>query len=173
MDIGAGTAMSTGVVYLRPLTVLYVRARGPYAVSARTAWDRLSTWAEERGFRRQVKSGFGLVRDNAKVKAPQECRYDACIEIPDGVVSDEAAGIAMQILPGGSYARHRHTGGLEKLSEAFRWLSHEWAPGRGLAVDASRPLIEIYLSDPKVGGPSPTRMDICIPVVSARASRAA
>lgn len=165
--------MSTGLVQLRPLTVCYVRARGPYQTSAREAWDKLLAWASAHGLRGQIRTGYGLVRDNPRIKAPAECRYDACIELPEGMEADEKAGVAMQLLPGGNFARHRHVGGLDGLGQSFSWLAKDWAPGRRLAVDMGRPLIEIYLNDRKSGGPSPARMDICLPVISARAERAA
>lgn len=165
--------MSTGLVYLRPQTVCYVRVRGPYAISAKQAWDKLAAWADVQGIRPSVRNGFGLVRDNPRIKAPADCRYDACIELPDGLIPEEKSGVAMQLLPGGSYARHRHVGGLDGLRQAFGWLAKDWSASRGLMVDANRPLIEIYLKDPKTGAPGSARMDICVPVMSARKEKAA
>lgn len=165
--------MSTGLVYLRPQAVCYVRVRGPYAASAPQAWERLAAWADAQGLRAGVRNGYGLVRDNPRIKPAAECRYDACIEAPEGFLPDEKSGVTMQLLPGGSYARHRHVGGLAGLGQAFSWLAREWSAGRGLVVDTNRPLIEIYLKDLKTGQPGPGRMDICVPVMSSRKEKAA
>jgi AraC family transcriptional regulator len=165
--------MSTGVVYFRPQTVCYVRQRGPYAASAPEAWRKLLAWADAQGLREGLRTGYGLVRDNPRIKAPADCRYDACIEVPEGFLPDEKSGVAMQLLPGGSYARHRHLDGLEGLGKAFGWLARDWTAGRGLMVDAGRPFVEIYLKDPKTKTLGPARMDICVPVTSARKEKAA
>jgi DNA gyrase inhibitor GyrI len=152
------------------MPLLFVRVRGPYPEAAAAAWARLLAWADERGIRADVARAFGLNRDHAR-SADAECRYDACIEAPVGVIEDPSAGVGMQMLPGGAYGRHRHSQGREEIGAAFIRLEREWAPSRGMTLDTSRPLIEAYLSsDPLAVS---VRMDLCLPVQAASNRRTA
>lgn len=165
--------MSTGIVYLRPSPVLFVRARGLIASSSTEAWQRLLSWAEGKGVRGEITRAYGLVRDHGGAIGSAECRYDACMEVPAEVMEDNAAGVGMQMLPGGAYVRHRHTEGREKMQPSLLWLCNEWAPARNMGVDPGRPMLEVYLSDPLKPANGRLRMDLCVPVVSAASRRVA
>lgn len=162
--------MSTGIVYLRPSPVLFVRVRAPLQEASAEAWAKLLGWAEAKGARGEIVRAYGLLRDHSGASGTAECRYDACIEAPADLTEDLAAGIAMQMLPGGAYVRHRHTEGREKIAPALQWLCNEWAPGRNMGVDVGRPMLEVYLNDPLKPANGRLRMDVCVPV-SAMASR--
>jgi len=155
--------MSTGIVYLRPVPVLFVRTRGPLLVASRDAWEKLLGWAETKGLRNEVARTYGLIRDHRAAISMGDTRYDACMEVSPDASEDTAAGIGMQMLPGGAHARQRHTGGAEMLGSAFRHLCEEWAPGRGISTDSSRPLLEVFLSDP-IQSAGRLRLDLCVPV---------
>ena len=162
--------MSTGIVYLRPAPVLFVRARGPLPRASLEAWGKLLGWADAKNARSEIVRFYGLLRDHTATSAPLECRYDACFEAPADLIEDNAAGVGMQMLPGGAYVRHRHAEGRETIASALDWICKEWAPSRSMGVDAGRPMLEVYLSDPLDPANGRLRMDLCVPV-SAIASR--
>lgn len=158
--------MSTGIVYLRPAPVLFVRARGTLFAASLQAWSTLLGWAEDKGARRGITRAYGLVRDHAGMSGEIEGRYDACIAAATDLDEDPAAGIGLQMLPGGAYARHRHTEGSDHVAPKFQWLCQEWTPGRNLTVDSGRPMLEVYLNDPLEPGPGRMRIDLCVPVLA-------
>ena len=165
--------MSTGIVYLRPSPVLFVRMRGLAQSASTQAWTKLLAWAEAKGARGEIVRAYGLLRDHAGATGTAECRYDACIEAPADLVEDLAAGVGMQMLPGGAYVRHRHTEGRDKVAPALQWLCSEWAPGRNMSIDVARPMLEIYLCDPLKPANGRMRMDLCVPVSAASNRRVA
>lgn len=165
--------MSTGIVYLRPAPVLFVRVRGLLPAASQQAWETLLGWADSKGVRAEITRAYGMVRDHAGVLANAEARYDACIEAPADLIEDESAGVGMQMLPGGAYIRHRHTEGRERIAAAMDKLCNEWAPGRNMSVDTGRPMLEVYLNDPLKATAGKVRMDLCLPISSAAQRRVA
>ena len=157
--------MSVGVVYMRPLPVAYVRRVGPHAEAGPEAWDALKAWLEARGLRRSVSCGYGLARHNQRLvgNVTADRCYDACVALPDGAEHEPAAGINLQMLPGGAFLRTRLRGGLSSIGATFSALCQEHAPRLSVAPDPARPLVEVYF-DNKPGAAEPYRVDLCLPV---------
>jgi len=155
--------VSTGIVYLRPTPLLYVRASGTRAQAGHEAWSRLLQWIDIRGFSGEIQRKFGLMRDDVDTIASGQTRYEACVEAPQGLIEDPAEGVGMMILPGGPYVRHRHTTGRDEITKTLRWLTGEWAASRSMDVDKSRPMIEAYTCDP-LADAARLRLDVCVPV---------
>ncbi len=156
--------MSSGFVYLRPLTVASSRGKGPYAQSSMAAWGRMFEWLNHSGMIRSTGCGYGLLLDDPRSTAPDQLRYDACVELIAGFTERLPADIGTRRLPGGAYARVRHTTGSNGLGVAISRLRDEWVPSQGLIMDSRRPIIEIYLDDPSLVGLEQLRVDICLPV---------
>jgi DNA gyrase inhibitor GyrI len=165
--------MSTGIVYLRPAPVLFVRVRGVLSSASEQAWSTLLGWADAKGARAEIVRSYGLVRDHAGATSGGEARYDACIEAPADLTEDPAAGIGMQMLPGGAYVRHRHTEGHERIPSAFHWLCNEWATSRNMGIDTGRPMLEVFMNDPLKPANGKLRMDLCVPVSASAGRRVA
>ena len=158
--------MSSGFVYLRPVYVMFVRANGPYASSAQRAWGQVFAWLDENHLRQSITVGYGLMHDNPKVVSSDQCRYDACIEIPDVLGSKIPPQFSVQKLPGGAFARQRHKGLTSEISNTIVEIRDQWAPRSGLWVDANRPVLEIYHDDPDVVSDGARRIDVCVPVAT-------
>lgn len=155
--------MSSGIVYLRPIQVARIRAFGPHHEAAKQAWSRVFGWAEAIRQRGRFERGFGLLFRAPTQKTDAQPAYDACIELPEDVELDEAAGFVVQFVPGGAYMRARHRGPIEALPDSLRTLRTTEVERRGLALDPHRPLIEIYHHDHEWSG-KPHRVDLCVPV---------
>ena len=154
--------------YIRPLTVLYARAMGPYEASAVEAWRPMNAWLDGRQMRPKIKQGFGYFRDNPKLAAPELLRYDACVAVAFGLDADAEAGIGRQTLPGGAFAVLTHVGSYADAGALFSRLHREIVPKRGLAVDYDRPFVAIYLNDPTVTREVHRRTELCVPVIPVR-----
>lgn len=158
--------MSTGFVYLRPITVVAARVSGPYAQAAVEAWRQMFAWIDDSSLRSQIGVGYGLLRDDPAATPHEKCRYDACIALEQGLENMVPMGFCVQRLPGGAYARQRHLG-IDGLHAAITDLRDKWVPSHGLHVAPRRPFIEIYLDDPTRVSEAKRRVDICIPVSTA------
>jgi AraC family transcriptional regulator len=156
--------VSTQFVYLRPIHVVAVRARGPYASSAKAAWQQMFTWLSEAGFSGQSSTGYGLLLDDPRKVTAEKRRYEACIELIEDARSLVPESFFIRRLPGGAYARHRHVGGVAGLPSAISSIRDDWVPGEGIVMDSRRPVIEIYLDDPERVPAERQRIDLCVPV---------
>jgi AraC family transcriptional regulator len=165
--------VSTGFVYLRPLHVAAVRTQGPYSQSAVAAWDQMFDWLHGSGLIRQIGMGYGLLLDDPRKVAPANCRYEACVELIEEARRLLPEAFTVRRLPGGAYARQRHVGGVVGLSHTISKLRNEWMPDRGIVIDSRRPVIEIYLDNPKAVPLEKQRVDVCMPVAVENNGRSA
>jgi DNA gyrase inhibitor GyrI len=165
-----GDRISEGVVvrvtyrYIRPMTVLYARAIGPYQASAPEAWSRMNAWLDSRHSRSRAKQGYGYFRDNPRTTAPDLLRFDACVPMTFGLEPDTEAGIGRQTLPGGAFAVYTHVGSYKEIGDMFSRLQGEIVPKRGLTLDHERPFVTIYLNDPTITREMHRRTELCVPV---------
>lgn len=156
--------MKPSVVYLRPRAVAFVRARGPYKRSVGEAWMEMFGWLEKQGIRDDVSVGYGLAYDNPRLTGADNCRYDACVELPRDSLVALAGEIRTQYLPGGAYVRSRVAGSYLKIAQTLATMRDDWMPKAGLALDLRRPVIAVYLSDPRHVAEDQRKADICLPV---------
>jgi AraC family transcriptional regulator len=154
--------------YIRPMTVFYARAMGPYEVSCREAWSRMNGWLDRCSARSRVKQGYGYFRDNPRLTAPELLRYDACVPVTFGLDPEPDSGIGRQTLPGGAYAVYTHVGSYSEIGGLFSRLHSEIVPKRGLTLDYDRPFATIYLNDPSITREMHRRCELCVPVLPVR-----
>ena len=159
------------MVYLRPFNVVYVRATGDYASSIPKAWERLFDWLDKNGLNSPIGRGYGLARDNPAIAGADKCRYDACIELDPFLETRVLRELAVQTLPGGSYLRQRQSGNYDKLNNAMANFHQSFVPPQHLQLDGKRPLVTIFLDDPRRLPPAELRADICAPVAASFAIR--
>lgn len=163
--------MSSGLVYLRPSRLAYVRQVGPYQQTINQAWERMFDWLSKNGLSEPNGRGYGLMRDCPKVVAPEQCRYDACVDLNPFFEERAIRELGAQTLPGGSYIRIRKVGSYDALHKELPSMHDCFQTPTGLRLDERRPLVTIYLDDPARFTSSDLRADICVPV-SVRAARA-
>lgn len=159
--------MQIGYVYIRPVEALYVRAVGPYKLAAGTAWQSMFAWLDEHGLRSRMTRGFGIINDDPQTTPEHLRRYDACVEVGEGMGVDPAAGIGRLTVPGGAYVVHRHVGRHRTIGAGFSYIHRKWVPGQGLKVDKRRPYLEIYLNDPASTPERELVTELCVPVFPA------
>lgn len=162
--------MIGGTVHLRQQRLVYVRAIGPYETSIPKAWSELLGWIEKNGFGSLVSGWYGLARDNPQTVGREQCRYDACVPVDPMFEERALRELGLTSLPAGPYARQKLTSDSAAINATMQSLFSTFSADDGVQFDAKRPLVTIYLRDPRNGGPKGLRADVCVPVVSLRES---
>ncbi|WP_034303356.1 GyrI-like domain-containing protein [Herbaspirillum sp. RV1423] len=143
--------MNLRIVELPPARVAFLRHTGPYGPALGDFWrDTFIPWLQANHLDGPTCYGVGL--DDPSSTPPEQCRYDACVEVPDGFVADSPAQVVT--LPGGRYAVADFRGNARDIGAAWMKMCGEQMPGLGLQFDA-RPSFERYLpgsrTDPQTG----------------------
>ena len=143
--------MHVKVVDFPSTRVAYLRNMGPLGTTVGAFWgNTVFPWLAANGLADKPRYGIGL--DNPTVTPPEKCRYDACVEVPEGFVAKKPAGIT--VLPGGRYAVRSFEGTAAMISDAWNQVLRDWLPSSAMQMDA-RPMIEYYRGgstvDPKTG----------------------
>lgn len=154
-------AMNVTLIERQPVTVAYLRHVGPYGESVHRFWmNTVYPWLNTHNL--IDRPCYGISHDNPGVTAPEQCRYDACVEIPDGFVA--TGGAMTTTIPGGKYASLRFKGGLADIGPAWHSLLGNWLPSSGLQLD-HRPCFEYYSKESSYDPESGVFVcDICVPV---------
>jgi AraC family transcriptional regulator len=120
------------LVYLRPTRLMYVRETGPYDRTIPKAWQRLTTWLNDNGLYAPIGRGDGLARDNPADVINQNCRCDACVEIPPEVEDRALRDLGITTLPGGAYACRRLAGSYSRMHSVVANVYSEFVALPGL-----------------------------------------
>ena len=156
--------MKSGLLYLRPSRLTYVRMTGAYETTIPAAWEKMFAWLEKIGCNSSFGRGYGLARDNPNTVGADKCRYDACIVLEPIFEERAIRELGAQMLPGGSYIRERRVGAYEDLCTQVAKLHASFEAQAGLILDERRPVVTIYLDDPRRMPPAELRSDFCVPV---------
>lgn len=128
-----------------PVTrIAYVRQTGPYGPGNVQAMEQLKGWAREQGLLQDSAVLFGIPQDNPKTTLPAECRYDACISLPENPPT--RGSVPYGELPGGAYAVVT----LPHTAEAVQQAWAEILPflnSSGHKLDPGRPVMERYTEE--------------------------
>lgn len=162
--------MKSGLVYLRPQRVAYIREAGPYATSIPAAWDKMFRWLSKNSLSSPLGRGYGLAYDDADKVAAENCRYDACVQVTPLFEERAMRELSLMMLPGGPYMRSRYVGDYAGVCKMIGAARTAIELPEDLRCDTRRPLVTIYLDDPAHPPAEGLRADICVPV-SASSSR--
>ena len=146
----------------QPASIAYFRHLGPYGESIARFWQETYVpWAAMNRLGAD-HARYGISYDDPSVTAPEQCRYDACAEVPaDFVVT---AGALKASIPGGKYAVLRFKGTVQQLGEAWAALLRDWLPSSSLQLDG-RPCFEYYPKGAACDGATGEfECEVCIPV---------
>ncbi|MBK9992022.1 MAG: AraC family transcriptional regulator [Verrucomicrobia bacterium] len=154
-------AMISPEIRQRPATqVAFVRHIGPYhAVGA--AWHKLCSFAGQNQLLSPKVAYIGISRDDPKITAIDQLRYDACITLEHALAPSGEIGV--QTIPGGRYAVFLHSGPYENFSATYDMIYRDWLP---LSHEQLRdqPEFEIYLNTVETTTPENLRTEIWIPL---------
>lgn len=144
----------TKIVELSDLTVAFVRHVGPYEDVPAELWDRL---AARRG---GPVALLGIVHDAPGITPPDRCRFDAAITIGDTAAGD---GIAVQTIPGGTFAITTHVGPYRTLGEVYRTAFARIARMKRYKP-AGLPCLELYSATTIDPAHELNQTDLCVRV---------
>jgi AraC family transcriptional regulator len=152
------------LIYLRPTRLVHVREKGRYEETIPKAWDTLFSWLDSNRLRASVRRGYGLARDNPLEIGPQNCRYDACVELRPEFEARALRELGITTLPGGAYACRRLSGNYDRVRSEVADVYSSFVPLPGLYFDENRPIVSIYFDDPGRMQNGDLRADVCVPV---------
>ena len=154
--------MELRIMELLPVRLACLRYTGPYGPALGEFWrDHFLPWCAHHQFD-SLADCYGIGLDDPATTAPEDCRYDAGIEVPTQFQASAPAHI--HTLPGGRYAVAQFCGNASQIGAAWQAMFQQLLPQQGLQIDA-RPCFERYLAgtrtDPETGLFS---CDICVAV---------
>ena len=158
------TTMKAEVTEMPEYNVAYVRKLGPYnKATCEQAFNELAQWAGPRG---HMATGAVLqvYWDNPEVTAPEKCRVDACVSVPQGTAVE--GQIALQTIKGGAYGVCH----FETKSDSFQqsWEdAFQWLVDSGYEC-SDKPCYELYHNNVADDPEGKWKFDICIPLKSAK-----
>src|SRR6185369_7239272 len=123
-----GEKMDVEIKKIPETRVAYMRHVGPYGSSSITRmWQRFAVWAEQQGLMQPRRRMFGISQDSPEMTAPEQCRYDACVEVDERFVPEGEVGV--QTIWGGRYACAKFVGTAADIHAAWMRFLAEWLPG--------------------------------------------
>jgi len=135
----------------------YIRRTGKYGQENKATMEKLKEWAKANNLLNKDAVIYGIAQDNAETTAPENCRFDACIVIPQDFIIDNNVEECEFI--GGKYAvfkiAHTPEAIQKAYSEIFSKLSEE-----GLQF-ANKPIIERYTMEMIANN----YCEICVPII--------
>ncbi|RLA45393.1 MAG: AraC family transcriptional regulator [Gammaproteobacteria bacterium] len=143
-----------------PMRVAYIRHKG-YDRSISRAWQRLQEWAEEEGIAWAGVEMTGLYHSNPNIVPLPECRYVACITVPDTVWRQRDIGI--MTIPGGLHAQVHVEGRYGELLPILHRLLYEWLPHSGYKM-ALTPVFACYQRNQFLSADESFELDLYLPV---------
>ncbi len=146
------------IEYIPPTDIAYFRHTGPYGQGNKETMELLKAWAKDALLLNDESVILGIAQDNPEATAPQNCRYDACLVVPDGFSARDER-ICLGKLAGGRYAVFSVAHTADAIQEAWSGIFPE-LHRRGCAVDMEKPVIERYA----VKMVSNHKCEICVPL---------
>ncbi len=154
--------MNLDIIDMAPARVACLRHTGPYDSSLAEFWNEIF-WPWARAKELAGGTCYGICHDNPELTPPEQCRYDACIEVPEDFEPDGLSTITA--LPGGQYAAMDFTGTADTIGDAWNALFREGLPHSGLQIDETRPIVEYYPPDANIDAATGTfACKLCVPV---------
>jgi AraC family transcriptional regulator len=155
-------AMQVTVQELPTFRVAYMRNVGPYGAQLIPGlWKRLHQWMAPRGLEGEQAITLGVAYDDPRVVAPEKCRYDACVVVPEAFRDDS---IDFKHIAGGRYAVTPFVGTADEINAMWDRFYREWLPTSGFQP-ADRPCFDFQRGDARVpGDPMRFRCELCLPI---------
>lgn len=156
--------MNVSLKELPSYEVAYVRHIGSY-LDTHMAWNTLGVWASTHGLTPMSQYFIGISLDDPETVNEAECRYDACVTLPEGFDKSDDSVVQFKTVQGGKYASYQFYDKVDKLALAYQSLFGNWLPDSGYDVD-DRPCLEFVMNDPSQDAEGKCKVDLYIPIRS-------
>lgn len=133
--------MNFSIADRQPVKVVYLRYTGPSGDPSIGRFWRMTVtpWLADHGLVDCPR--FGMSLDNPRETPPERCRYDACVQLPDGLSLPDAAETT---IPGGRYAIANFKGTGSQIGAAWEQLGRAVSAAAAGRFDSQRYQIEHY-----------------------------
>ena len=126
--------MDVKIIEMPAVPVAYLRYKGPYGAAIGDFWmEVFAPWQQAAGL--QGRTTYGVAVDDPATTPPEECRYDACVEVEPGYQPQAPARLAE--LPSRAPARRSRPPGTSSSASGCRPAACRWTPAP--ASSAIRP----------------------------------
>lgn len=108
-------------------TVIFVRKTGEYTHAAKSAWEALSQFVQDKNIPCNNSKHIGITYDSPKITATDNIRYDACISYdPDTIQIERRGNVGTQRIEGGKFAVFTHKGDYQQLWNTYNYIYSSW-----------------------------------------------
>ncbi len=154
--------MRIDVVERPAVRVAYLRYTGPFGEPLGRFWrNTVAPWLADHGLVDCPR--YGVTLDNVMSKPPEQCRYDACVELPPGLSLPDAEETTIR---GGRYAVTHFKGSVADIGAAWGAFIGEYLANPAHRIDEARLPFEHYprgaLYDARTGT---FACELCLPVL--------
>lgn len=156
----ADQIIATEIKRLDPIKVAFLTHKGPYQ-QVGTTWEQLMRHVPP------IECGrlIGIPYSDPNTAAPNQIRYDACVEIRAEFTPSEQ--LQVKELPGGQFVETVHHGPFEKIDDTYHLLYGLWLPSSRFEL-RNEPSLEIYLTNSRRTAPEEARTAIYLPIKTFR-----
>jgi AraC family transcriptional regulator len=128
------------LVERQPAQVACLRYTGPFGEPLARFWRRaVLPWLADHGLVDCPR--FGVAIDDPAHTAPDQCRYDACVQVPPGLTLPDAA---QATIAGGRYAVTHFRGTASEIGDAWSAFIAAALSDPARLPDDTRPAFEHY-----------------------------
>ncbi len=149
-----------------PATIAYVRTVGAYGKPdiIGPAFCKAIGFATDNSLMSESSQVIGIGWDDPETTPLEECRYDACVTVPNGTTGYD--GVETTEIPGGTYAVYRFSGKYETIGED---IGKAWGDIAGWMATSdydfdTRPPLEIYQETKEQCEAGEYVLDLCVAV---------
>lgn len=153
-------SIANSLSYLRPVSVGYVRKRGPIAAAAPSAWAELRQLIGATADEAWV--GYGLIPGSPG--RANSMYFDACIELPNAAAEFHGGLLATQTIAGGVHLCGSPVLSHRALVPALDRLFDDPLIGQGLLIGDARPTIITYSRVAKPGAKRAWSLNLNMPL---------
>lgn len=154
--------MNISIKVLPDYEVAFVRHIGSYLDTSK-AWESIGAWAWKNGFLPPEQYFIGISLDDPNSTEENECRYDACVTIPQSFKIENHSGVQFRILPGGLYGLYSFYDTIDKLAIAYQSIFGQWLPNSEYDPD-ERHCLEFCMNNPLEDQERKAKVDLYIPI---------
>lgn len=135
--------MNVRVIEIGPARVACLRYTGPFGPALGEFWrDVVAPWLQANGLLGRVT--YGVALDDPQHTPPEQCRYDACVEI--GHDDSAPPPATLGTIAGGRYAVAEFQGAPSAIGDAWNAFYAQALPAAGLRARPG-PCFERYAAD--------------------------
>lgn len=138
--------------------IVYMRRKGAYGVENFQLMAKMKDWVKQNNLWDDETTLLGIAQDNPATTSPENCRYDVCLVVQDGV--SYTSEVENGTLPSGTYAIFKvvHT---SEAVQQFYGAVFSVLEESGHTYDSSKPIIERYVSQLVDAG----FCEFCVPIL--------